>query len=209
MQRWQQQHPQEQQHADTSLSSSSALTSTDLSRFDALDPYQLSSFFTDFTGDYVEPTSFPDSFVFSTATADPVLYQPALEPALLRFDPVESEELHSTFLLPDSQDMISSHSVSSTSHSTHDLSGFRTQSLPGRKRKTTASPGSPDNDELALKRHRNNIAAKKYRQKKVDRIEELEEEVRRVTQEKDELRLQLAKRDAEVQMVRDLLQRQK
>jgi len=42
----------------------------------------------------------------------------------------------------------------------------------------------------------------------VDRIAELEREVRKVTQEKDELKLELAKREAEVQMLRDMLQRE-
>jgi len=42
----------------------------------------------------------------------------------------------------------------------------------------------------------------------VDRIAELEREVRKVTQEKDELKLELARREAEVQMLRDMLQRE-
>lgn len=42
----------------------------------------------------------------------------------------------------------------------------------------------------------------------MDRIAELEREVRKVTQEKDELKLELAKREAEVQMLRDMLQRE-
>jgi len=44
---------------------------------------------------------------------------------------------------------------------------------------SAAEHSPPDDDEdLVLKRYRNNLAAKRYRQKKVDRIQELEDEVR-------------------------------
>lgn len=58
---------------------------------------------------------------------------------------------------------------------------------------------------LADKRRRNNLAAAKYRQKKVDRITELEKEVEDVSKERDELKLQLARRDAELDVLRRLL----
>lgn len=61
-----------------------------------------------------------------------------------------------------------------------------------------------DHDTL-VKRHRNNMAAKKYRQKKVDRIQELEEEVDQVRQERDELRIQLARQEAETAALREML----
>lgn len=62
-----------------------------------------------------------------------------------------------------------------------------------------------DSEDILIKRQRNNIAAKKYRQKKIDRIQELEEEVDQIKKERDELRLMLAKRDAEVGMLREML----
>jgi hypothetical protein len=73
------------------------------------------------------------------------------------------------------------------------------------KDKSSPAPSSADNQ--ALKRHRNNIAARKYRQKKLDRISELEEALLNVTREKDELKVQLARREAEVQVLRDMLSR--
>ncbi|KAF2226845.1 hypothetical protein BDZ85DRAFT_316307 [Elsinoe ampelina] len=62
-------------------------------------------------------------------------------------------------------------------------------------------------ESVVDKRRRNNAAAAKYRQKKVDRIATLEDEVRQVSKERDELRLQLARRDAEIEVLRGLLKR--
>jgi len=57
--------------------------------------------------------------------------------------------------------------------------------------------------EVIDRRHRNNLAAKRYRQKKIDRIEELEGMVKEVTQERDDLRIQLARQEAEVAALRE------
>ncbi|KAK3396684.1 hypothetical protein B0T20DRAFT_455212 [Sordaria brevicollis] len=83
------------------------------------------------------------------------------------------------------------------------------------KRPLLSSPSAPtagegeeqqtDDEDILIKRQRNNIAAKKYRQKKIDRIQELEEEVEVIKKEREELRLMLAKRDAEVGMLREML----
>jgi len=64
---------------------------------------------------------------------------------------------------------------------------------------------SPADHDTLVKRHRNNMAAKKYRQKKIDRIQELEEEVEQVRQERDELRIQLARQEAETAALREML----
>lgn len=64
---------------------------------------------------------------------------------------------------------------------------------------------SPLDEEVLVKRQRNNIAAKKYRQKKIDRIEELEEEVNAVKKERDELRIKLARQEAETAALREML----
>lgn len=73
-------------------------------------------------------------------------------------------------------------------------------SKPGRKRAS-----SPETEEQADRRRRNNVAAAKYRQKKIDRISELEDILGSVSRERDDLKLQLAKRDAEVELLRRLL----
>ncbi|KAB2576865.1 hypothetical protein BFW01_g7830 [Lasiodiplodia theobromae] len=75
----------------------------------------------------------------------------------------------------------------------------------GGKRKRASSGDEPVDGALADKRRRNNLAAAKYRQKKVDRISELEDEVKEVSKERDDLKLQLARRDAELEVLRKLL----
>ncbi|KAG4281658.1 hypothetical protein FPRO06_10562 [Fusarium proliferatum] len=71
-----------------------------------------------------------------------------------------------------------------------------------RKRKS-----SPEDEESAvtLKRQRNTLAARKYRQKRLDRISELEEALAAMTNERDDMRLQLARREAEVDALREML----
>lgn len=71
---------------------------------------------------------------------------------------------------------------------------------PKRRREET-----PVDVDTLVKRQRNNIAAKKYRQKKIDRIEELEQEVDVVKKERDELRIRLARQEAETAALREML----
>ncbi|KAK8038911.1 Basic-leucine zipper (bZIP) transcription factor [Apiospora rasikravindrae] len=78
-----------------------------------------------------------------------------------------------------------------------DSSGTQTNS---RKR---ASP--PVDSSAALKRQRNNVAAKKYRQKKIDRITELEMELKGVRDERDDLKIRLARQEAEASALRSML----
>lgn len=59
--------------------------------------------------------------------------------------------------------------------------------------------------ELLLKRQRNKVAAQKYRQKKLDRISELELEVTDIKRERDELRIKLVKQEAETAALREML----
>lgn len=63
----------------------------------------------------------------------------------------------------------------------------------------------PEDDQVVIKRQRNTLAARKYRQKRVDRISELESAVERLKAEKDELRLKLAKSEAEAAALREIM----
>ncbi|KAI0395635.1 hypothetical protein F5Y17DRAFT_474170 [Xylariaceae sp. FL0594] len=78
----------------------------------------------------------------------------------------------------------------------------------------TSGPGgarrrSPPADPLTqLKRQRNNIAARKYRQKRIDRISELELELDGVKQERDDLKIRLARQEAETAALRSMLRMQ-
>jgi hypothetical protein len=79
--------------------------------------------------------------------------------------------------------------------------------LDGRISKRSASPAVADADpEVVSRRARNNIAAKRYRQKKIDRIDELEDQVKEVTQERDDLRIRLARQEAEIAALREMLE---
>jgi len=71
---------------------------------------------------------------------------------------------------------------------------------PGRKRSS-----DQEDEDQTVKRLRNNAAAAKYRQKKVDRIDTLEKELTETSKERDDLKLQLAKRDAELDLLKRLL----
>jgi len=70
---------------------------------------------------------------------------------------------------------------------------------------SSARSASPTEHDVVVKRQRNNVAAKKYRQKKIDRIQELEEEVDDVKKERDELRIRLARQEAETKALREML----
>lgn len=56
-----------------------------------------------------------------------------------------------------------------------------------------------------MKRYRNTLAARKYRQKRIDRIKDLEEALEEVTRERDELRIQLARQEAQNEALRSMM----
>ncbi|KAI8180304.1 hypothetical protein K4K54_009539 [Colletotrichum sp. SAR 10_86] len=66
---------------------------------------------------------------------------------------------------------------------------------------------TPHTDKI-LRRQRNTIAARKYRQKKVDRISDLEKMLEDMTRERDELRLRLARQEAETEALRSVMRKE-
>lgn len=62
-----------------------------------------------------------------------------------------------------------------------------------------------DDPTVALKRQRNTLAARKYRQKRLDRITELEDAVDQLKSERDELRIKLARQEAETAALKEML----
>lgn len=64
----------------------------------------------------------------------------------------------------------------------------------------------PVDHVTVLKRQRNNVAARKYRQKRIDRINELELELDEVKSERDDLKIRLARQEAEAAALRSMLQ---
>lgn len=64
---------------------------------------------------------------------------------------------------------------------------------------------SPERPNKIHKRQRNTEAARRYRQRKVDKLTELEEALQSMTQERDELRLKLARAEAEADVLRGMV----
>ncbi|KAK1516688.1 BZIP transcription factor JlbA/IDI-4 [Colletotrichum paranaense] len=88
----------------------------------------------------------------------------------------------------------------------------RDHSASGTKRKANGSPttdlDSIDEDNAnAIRRQRNTVAARKYRQKGRDRITELESALKVVEEERDKLKLQLARKEAEVDALREMMKK--
>ncbi|KAI7227086.1 hypothetical protein KC330_g8554 [Hortaea werneckii] len=81
-------------------------------------------------------------------------------------------------------------------------------SLGDNSPKKSTSPDSSattSTTERNRKRQRNTEAARRYRQRKVDRTAELEEALAAVSKERDELRLKLARSEAEAEVLRRMV----
>ncbi|TDZ39167.1 hypothetical protein CTRI78_v010643 [Colletotrichum trifolii] len=76
---------------------------------------------------------------------------------------------------------------------------------------TSDGPGpdisTPGADKI-LRRQRNTIAARKYRQKKVDRIADLEKLLEDMTRDRDDLRLRLARQEAETDALKSIMRKE-
>lgn len=99
---------------------------------------------------------------------------------------------------------------SSTSSLSPDLSAestppFLPVGMESSAQRNSRKRSPPVDPETALKRQRNNVAARKYRQKKIDRISELEDELKGVKDERDDLKVRLARQEAEAAALRTLL----
>ena len=98
-----------------------------------------------------------------------------------------------------------SHTSSTATTSSNNASSNH-HSKPRHSTSKRSSASNADGDaEAILKRHRNTIAARKYRQKRLDRITELEGALAAMTNERDELKLKLARAEAEVSVVRGMM----
>lgn len=79
------------------------------------------------------------------------------------------------------------------------------------KRKTnspSSSGPSPDDKGCRVqKRQRNTEAARRYRQRKVDRVSELEDALALMTKERDDMKLRVARAEAEADVLRGLVGR--
>lgn len=143
-----------------------------------------------------------DSFT-SLPVSDPNFLFDSNPPPLLDYtNPTSSSDDFITPMAYTEPPANASHAIS-TPYSPHRTS-------PGSESTSSSSGPTSRGDcstdkKLKRKRELNNIAAKKSRQKRIDRIDELEEEVATVKKERDDLKLQLAARNAEVAMLREML----
>jgi hypothetical protein len=94
-------------------------------------------------------------------------------------------------------------------HPTSSTPLTRTKSSPAsddRGRTPSPSSSSKGEDRVA-KRKRNTEAARRYRQRKVDRVTELEDALAEVSRERDELKLKLARAEAEADVLRGMVRK--
>ncbi|KAE8147788.1 hypothetical protein BDV25DRAFT_159571 [Aspergillus avenaceus] len=59
------------------------------------------------------------------------------------------------------------------------------------------------------KRQQNTLAARRYRQRRVDQLKSLEDELRKVREERDELKMRVSKLEGETEALRGLLGKEK
>ncbi|KAI1934142.1 hypothetical protein LOZ65_000055 [Ophidiomyces ophidiicola] len=99
------------------------------------------------------------------------------------------------------------HSVSSSSSSssvTQSPPGSSARSVAPRRKKEQTTSSDPS-DAAAEKRRRNTLAARRFRQRQQDRIAQLERALEQVAQERDELKMQVAKWEGEATALRGIL----
>lgn len=102
-------------------------------------------------------------------------------------------------------------SSSSSQHQQH-VSGAGRGSLvllspsPRNNNTTPSSQAQGEDPDIVIKRQRNTIAARKYRQKRLDRIKELEDALEAMTKERDDYRLKLARQEAETAALKEMMQ---
>jgi hypothetical protein len=86
----------------------------------------------------------------------------------------------------------------------------KTSSLATTAKPAPASPSTSESveevgDSRKRKRERNTEAARRYRQRRQDRLEELEEALAAMTKDRDELRIKLARSEAETDILKGLM----
>lgn len=93
------------------------------------------------------------------------------------------------------------------SHPRQAQTGYVSPASSASKRKRSDSVTSHEDEQTVMKRQRNTMAARRYRQKRLDRLADLERALGKMTEERDELRMQLARREVEVEGLREMLAR--
>ena len=146
------------------------------------------------------PSLNDSSFFASTASSTEELQQRQTSTSPTHSAPYQSangEQLHSMLPTPESSLAMPRNGSQKRRAADEGDSLPRTMSPPS----TTSS----DNPDRAFKRQRNTEAARRYRQRKVDRTAELEDALAAMTKERDELKLRLARSEAEAGVLKGLV----
>jgi hypothetical protein len=115
-------------------------------------------------------------------------------------------------LLPIIQSLIyADYSQSGSSFTSHkdQSSSSPEQTSSSKLSSTKHSPKNPEPSTRVEKRKANTLAARRYRQKRVDQMSTLETELQQVKSERDELKVRNARLEGEVETLRALLRSQK
>jgi hypothetical protein len=138
----------------------------------------------------------------SSTTVSPLLMHGSLLSGLKACDHLANDSIDNT---------PSSELLSQTDHSTrHSISGSNSNS-PNSTKSLPLSTDPPSNPEPRDSFHRvkkrtlNTLAARRYRQKRVDQMSSLESTLKQTETERDELRLRVARLEAEVEVLRGLV----
>lgn len=75
----------------------------------------------------------------------------------------------------------------------------------GSSSKTNSAGAGEQSEDSTVKRQRNTMAARRYRQRRLDRLAELEQKLAEMTADRDDLKVKLARREAEVGALREVL----
>jgi hypothetical protein len=105
--------------------------------------------------------------------------------------------------------VVHSQSGSSTSSHKDRNSPSSEQTSPSIFSSAKHSPLAPDPSSKVEKRKANTLAARRYRQKRVDQMSTLEAELKEVKAEREDLKVRNARLEGEVETLRALLRSQK
>lgn len=152
------------------------------------------------------------AFLTEVPTNNSLLKVPSTEPAFDITSLLHSPRMASVLPSTDFLSYVSSTNKTDTSPSnagtannngtndTNNVSRWRVT-----KKTSDKSSHSPPEVDIHERRRRNNIAARKYRQKKFDRIDELEKALADMTKERDELKLKCVQQEAEMMVFRKVI----
>tara|TARA_R110002060_G_scaffold33060_1_gene43776 strand:+ start:678 stop:1400 length:723 start_codon:yes stop_codon:yes gene_type:complete len=97
--------------------------------------------------------------------------------------------------------------ISSTSHSTNSTPKSSKSTTKADLSPPTTTSGPNTKDSKIQKRTLNTLAARRYRQKRVDQVSSLETSLKETQDERDELKLKVARLEAEVEVLRGLVRK--